>query len=83
MSNNLSADQPIDQQKSDRFNRYPFAERIAKTVIERTQEEAIVIGLYGAWGEGKSSVLNFIDSILRSTATITVVTFNCNSQDLI
>ena len=57
-----ASDAPIKTRSEDRFKRYPFAKRIAETVIARPDPSSIVVGIYGAWGEGKTSVLNFIDS---------------------
>ena len=57
---NFIADNPVSNESEDRFQRYGFSKRIAETIIARKTKESIVFGLYGAWGEGKSSVLNFI-----------------------
>jgi len=59
-SENFLADKPISEENEDQFQRYAFSKRIAETIYNRTNSESIVIGLYGAWGEGKTSVLNFI-----------------------
>jgi predicted KAP-like P-loop ATPase len=56
----LNADKPLDSKDADKFNRYPFAKRIADTIKSRKESECLVIGIYGAWGEGKTTVLNFI-----------------------
>ena len=61
MIENFSADKPISFQKEDKFQRYPFAKRIANVISERLNEECIVIGIYGAWGEGKTWVIKFIE----------------------
>lgn len=62
---NFLADKPISEEKDDRFQRYNFAKRIAETIYNRNSSESIVLGLYGAWGEGKTSVLNFIKHELK------------------
>lgn len=49
----------------DRFNRKPFAIRIAETIAGRTDAESLVIGMYGVWGEGKTTVLNYIRAELE------------------
>ena len=56
MDNNFLSDRPIANKQEDKFQRYDFAKRIANTIIERENEDCIVIGIYGAWGEGKTSV---------------------------
>ncbi|GGP06656.1 hypothetical protein GCM10010992_27440 [Cloacibacterium rupense] len=39
-------------------------------------DEGLVIGLYGVWGEGKTSVLNMIQNDLEEKDDIFVVKFN-------
>jgi len=73
---NFSTDKPISSKEEDRFQRYPFSERIAKTIIERESEDCITIGIYGAWGEGKTSVLNFIETELNKNEQIIIIKFN-------
>jgi len=72
-----ASDRPIDDADHDDFQRDPFALRIAQTLIDRRSEENIVIGLYGKWGEGKSSVLNLIKkSLLKVNDKVIFMTFN-------
>lgn len=70
------ADHPIFEEKDDRFQRYNFSKRIADTIISRKNKDSIVFGLYGAWGEGKSSVLNFIDHELSKVSSIIRIKLN-------
>lgn len=73
----LDADKPLESRDGDKFNRYPFAKRIADTIKNRKESECLVIGIYGAWGEGKTTVLNFIDAELAADyPNIVVVRFN-------
>ena len=60
----------------DRFRRWPFAQRIAQTIAARNDPSCIVVGVYGAWGEGKTTVLNFIQRELQNLPTIVPVKFN-------
>jgi predicted KAP-like P-loop ATPase len=77
MEENFLADKPIREEKEDKFQRYNFSKRIAETILNRTSSDSIVIGLYGAWGEGKTSVLNFIKQELKPNSTGVVhFTFN-------
>jgi hypothetical protein len=50
-----SADQPIRSKDEDRFNRWPFAKRIAETLAARRDASSLVIAVYGPWGDGKTS----------------------------
>lgn len=76
MDKNLSSDRPISSQQDDKFQRYEFAKRIANTIVERESEDCIVIGIYGAWGEGKTSVINFIETELKENENIIAIKFN-------
>lgn len=71
-----SSDKPIQSQSQDRFKRRSFATRIAETIIKNKDNESLVVGLYGIWGEGKTSVLNMIEEKLVSIEEIIVVKFN-------
>lgn len=76
MNQDFSADRPISNQIEDKFQRFEFAKRVATTINNRKNEDCIVIGLYGAWGEGKTSLLNFIESELLKNENILCVKFN-------
>lgn len=76
MDKNFSSDRPISNQHEDKFQRYEFAKRIANTIVERESEDCIVIGVYGAWGEGKTSVINFIETELKEKENIIGIKFN-------
>jgi len=71
-----NSDKPISTKGQDQFNRFKFSCRIAETIVNRNTEDGLVIGLYGVWGEGKSSVLNLIEKELNSNENIIVVKFN-------
>lgn len=59
-------DTPIKLKKDDLLHRLPFAERLGKSLIEWKSEESIVIGLYGAWGSGKSSIVELAISFIEN-----------------
>ncbi|EKU41282.1 P-loop NTPase fold protein [Lysinibacillus capsici] len=71
-----SSDAPIVDASQDVFNRFPFAQRIAKVISNRQDASSIVIGIYGAWGEGKTSVFNFIESELDQEEHVVCIRFN-------
>jgi predicted KAP-like P-loop ATPase len=71
-----SSDHPIHNPAEDRFNRWPFAKRIADTLRDRKDLSCLVLGIYGAWGEGKTSVLNLIELELKDCEPLAVVRFN-------
>src|SRR5690606_27643657 len=76
MDLNFSSDNPIFRSTDDRFQRYGFSRQIANTIISRRSQDCITIGIYGAWGEGKTSVLNFIDQELQQDENVLTVKFN-------
>ncbi|WP_329133238.1 KAP family NTPase [Streptomyces sp. NBC_01476] len=62
----------------DRLGRGEFALRLARTLAERSSDHGYVVGLYGQWGEGKTTVLNFVRTGLGEYPAdqVTVVEFN-------
>lgn len=69
------SDNPLQQPSEDRLGRATFARGVAAAIRERTDLASIVVGLYGPWGDGKSTVLNFVEAEL-ATPEIVVVQFN-------
>jgi predicted KAP-like P-loop ATPase len=73
----LSADRPIRTLKEDVLNRGSFCISLANAIQEWKSEHSLVIGLYGTWGSGKSSVKNMVVSLLQeSDPKIPVIEFN-------
>ncbi|HUT60681.1 MAG TPA: P-loop NTPase fold protein [Phycisphaerae bacterium] len=70
------SDAPVLARDQDRFDRWRFAERIADTIASREDASSIVIAVYGAWGTGKTTVLNFIDHCLQQCPGVLAVRFN-------
>ncbi|MGI4739326.1 MAG: KAP family P-loop NTPase fold protein [Janthinobacterium lividum] len=67
---------PVEDPDHDDFQRVKFAQRIAETLVKRRSQKSIVVGLYGKWGEGKSSVLHFIKRSLADAPEVVVLNFN-------
>lgn len=76
MEQDFSSDHPVANRTQDSFQRYGFSKRIAETIIQRVGHDGIVLGLYGAWGEGKTSILNFISKELSNDDSIIQMKFN-------
>jgi hypothetical protein len=70
------SDQPIERSAQDRFNRAPFARRIADTIAKRTDPSSIVIGLFAPWGDGKTSVLGMMQESLEGHEHVITIRFN-------
>ncbi|MEC1714858.1 P-loop NTPase fold protein [Schinkia azotoformans] len=62
-------DDPISQKSNDILNRTAFSNHIAEQILK--YNDKIVIGLYGPWGAGKSSILGLIkENIPKSQAVV-------------
>lgn len=70
------SDTPQTDPAQDRFKRWPFARRIAQTVIARSDPSSLVVGIYGAWGEGKTTVINYIQHELKQHQDVICISFN-------
>lgn len=70
----MYTDKPASIQSEDCFQRYEFSKRIASIVAKPSIDKSLIIGLYGRWGEGKTTVMNFIQKELPKETII--VNFN-------
>lgn len=73
---NYSADSPVESEKQDNFSRWHFANNIAQLITKRDDPDCIVLGLYGTWGSGKTSTLNFIETSLKNDDKVICIWFN-------
>lgn len=69
-------DAPIAAPGDDRFGRARWAHRIARTIAAQRDPASLVVGVYGSWGDGKTSVLNFLEAALREMDGVVPVRFN-------
>ncbi|HXU03937.1 MAG TPA: P-loop NTPase fold protein [Polyangia bacterium] len=76
MTTSYAADTPERDPKKDRFQRAAFARAIAGGIIAFTDPSSIAIGIYGEWGDGKSTVLSFLEQELRRRKGIITLNFN-------
>ncbi|MCR9292934.1 MAG: KAP family NTPase [bacterium] len=73
----LNADRPITSASEDLLSRGSFCEALANSIRNWSGSESLVIGLYGAWGTGKTSVKNLVISNLdRSRDVSSIIHFN-------
>lgn len=68
-------DSAVHGQCDDHLNRWPFAKEIYGVATTGPREWSVRIGVYGEWGTGKTSVLNFVDTLARKDGHI-VIRFN-------
>jgi predicted KAP-like P-loop ATPase len=63
------SDEPITKKKQDILHRSNFSSKFGDALINWTGDESLVIGLYGEWGSGKSSIVNLaIDEVRRNSS---------------
>ncbi|MNV03569.1 KAP family P-loop domain protein [compost metagenome] len=74
--NQYFSDEPIASKAHDRFGRALFAARIAETIAKRRDPSSIVIGLFGPWGDGKTSVLKMMEESLDQYEQVITIRFN-------
>lgn len=62
----LSQDSPLTNLIDDRLGRTELANIIASSIINlsKSDHDCINIAIYGKWGEGKTTLMNFVESIL-------------------
>jgi len=61
----IISDKPIIRVEQDELDILPFVRRLVRPLLEWPAEDSLVLGLYGPWGSGKSSVLNLLASELN------------------
>lgn len=77
-----SADKPIKTCDADLLDRGNFSHQLAEAIINLPPTDTFVVGLYGEWGSGKTSVLNLTEVVLRDLSgkennpKVTTVRFN-------
>lgn len=72
----IQVDRPIARKADDIFDRAPFAEQIAHIVASRSDTSSLVVGLYGPWGDGKTSTLAMIKETLEADADVITMDYN-------
>jgi predicted KAP-like P-loop ATPase len=62
-------DQALKDPADDKLGRASFAEAIANAIFYMEADSGIVFALYGEWGSGKTTTLNFIQHYINQLAT--------------
>lgn len=65
-------DAALTQRADDLLDRWPVAKLIQRMITATPTGWSTRIGLYGPWGSGKTSVLNFLQQIAEETGDIVV-----------
>jgi len=77
-------DEPITHESEDLLDRKQFVEDFYNQIIKYPFPDSFVFGLYGTWGEGKTSVLNLLKNKLYQNDDVIVFEFDpwyFSSQD--
>ena len=79
----FNPDQPIKSKKEDVLGRDQFAKSLGDAILSYNEKDSLVIGLFGAWGSGKTSIINMavehiedVASKNRTDAKPIVIKFN-------
>lgn len=75
-SKNINPDYPIENFEQDKFQRSNFAKGIARIINSNSTERSTVLGIYGEWGSGKTSVLKLISNELNTNKEVVQIYFN-------
>ncbi|MGE4233219.1 MAG: P-loop NTPase fold protein [Bacteriovoracia bacterium] len=62
----VAPDRPLDDPSQDQFDHAPFSKHLTNCIAEMNASQGMVIGIFGPWGSGKSTVIKFIEHYLAN-----------------
>src|ERR1700733_9759589 len=62
----MQTDKPISRLDDDKLHRANFVKALSIEISNIKNKDCRVIGLYGKWGSGKTSILQLLDSEIQS-----------------
>lgn len=65
-------DAPVTERSEDFYDRWPIAKSISRIIETAPPQWSTRIGLFGSWGDGKTSVLNFLEQQQRDAKNIVI-----------
>ena len=84
----INRDLPIKKCEEDLLERVTFAETLAKAIASYYRNESLVVGIFGEWGSGKTSIINMVIEKLeeisdenKSSIVIRFSPWNYSSQN--
>ena len=57
---NYNSDKPIESSEQDLLGRITFAKQLGEAIYKYDGKDGLVIGVFGKWGTGKTSILNMV-----------------------
>ncbi len=69
-------DEPISCREQDLFERGRFVQGLRKEIVSLPFENSFVFGLYGSWGEGKTSVMNLLREEISGSGEFLILDFD-------
>lgn len=73
-----NADEPIGSSKSDKFGRAGFAIGLAEALIKVPNSQSFTVGLHGAWGSGKTSIIKMSEEYIGKKYEDDVIVLHFN-----
>ena len=64
----FTSDAPIESKEQDKLRRANFAESLGDALLSYDAYDSLVVGLYGPWGSGKTSLINMALEKIRGSA---------------
>ena len=61
-----NSDRPIESANQDLLGRSTFSKQLAEAIYKYSGRDGLVIGLFGKWGTGKTSILNIVVNEINS-----------------
>lgn len=65
-------DAPVAERADDFYERWPMATAISRVIAASPAPWSTRVGLFGRWGDGKTSVLNFLEKQQREAGHIVI-----------
>lgn len=65
---NYNTDKPIDNETQDLLGRATFSNYLGESIYKYKEKSGLVIGLFGKWGTGKTSIINMAENKINQLA---------------
>ena len=77
-TNDLVLDTPKKSLEEDLFGWEPIVNRVSDAIKLKAESnhECFTIGIYGKWGEGKTSFMNMVSDNLSSQENLKIINYN-------